>query len=355
MSQLQMSPSDRFQALMRFGYTEPEASFLCLAGLHGGYFLRRQYAGYLGRQDGGTVSQLIEKTLDRGHAHASTYGNKTQVYHLSARPFYAALGQADNRNRRRHEFPAIKNKLMGLDFVLAHREHHYLATEEEKSTYFTGVLKLPVSKLPVKRYGASVESQTSRYFVDKYPIFLAASAASAPAPAVTFCFVDEGLETLSHFETYLAQYLPLFASLAEFQLTYVATSDAPFRGAEDMFESVVTHSPAHPTGVTSDAIGHQLQEHFEARRLYEAKQFSAFDRQKLIRLRNDLAEFSGDENEVLYQLWKRTGDVAGQRDVPSNIQSHAQTRGTFSFYRLDHRYDFLNALGAMDDQDFKAI
>ena len=101
MSQVQMTTEERTRALTRFGYTGSEAGFLCMAGLHGGYFLRRQYAEFLGRQDGGTVGQLIEKALDLGHAHASTYGGRTQVYHLSARPFYAALGQGDNRNRRR--------------------------------------------------------------------------------------------------------------------------------------------------------------------------------------------------------------------------------------------------------------
>jgi hypothetical protein len=354
MSHLQMTQSDRLRALTRFGYTESEAGFLCLAGLHGGYFLRRQYAKYLSRQDGGTVSQLIEKTLDLGHAHASTYGNKIQVYHLSARPFYAAILQADNRNRRRRELLTIKNKLMGLDFVLANRQHHYLVTEEEKLAYFTDVLKLPVSKLPAKHYGTSAELKTARYFVDKYPIFLADFTA-APAPPVTFCFVDEGLETLSHFETYLAQYEPLFAALPGFELIYVAASEKPFEGAKNAFERVMGRPLAHPSDITANSLSRRIEEHFKARQLYEAKQFSAFDRQKLIRLRNDLAEFSDSEHEALYQLWKRTGEVAGPKDAAANIPSQARSRRTFSTYRLEQRYDFLNVLSGMDDEYFKTV
>src|SRR5262245_16778944 len=119
MSQILMTDAERHYALRRFGYTEQESAFLCLAALHGGYFLRRQYAQFLRRHDGGTVTQLIEKTLALGHTKASTYRQKIQLYHLCARAFYTALGQADNRNRRRHQTDAIKNKLMGFDFVLA--------------------------------------------------------------------------------------------------------------------------------------------------------------------------------------------------------------------------------------------
>ncbi len=40
-----MSSAERIAALKGLGYTEREAAFLCLAALHGGYFLRRQYCG----------------------------------------------------------------------------------------------------------------------------------------------------------------------------------------------------------------------------------------------------------------------------------------------------------------------
>jgi len=40
MSQIPLTNEARHEALQRFGYTEREARFLCLAALHGGYFLR---------------------------------------------------------------------------------------------------------------------------------------------------------------------------------------------------------------------------------------------------------------------------------------------------------------------------
>jgi hypothetical protein len=215
MSQIPMTASERIRALIRFGYSEPEASFLCLAALQGGYFLRRQYAFYIGGKDGGNVTQLVQKAVTKGHLRSSTWRQNTQLYHLCARPFYEALGQGENRNRRPREVLTIKNKVMGLDFVLAHRRVHYLATEQEKLDYFTGTLKLDVSQLPGKLYRSRKSAAaTARYFVDKYPLFLSAekekTAAPGTPPVVSFCFVDEGMLSTSRFESYLSEYSSLF-------------------------------------------------------------------------------------------------------------------------------------------------
>jgi hypothetical protein len=212
MSQIPMSQAERIAALRRFGYGESEAAFLCFAGLHGGYFLRRQYTQFLGCKDGGTVSQLLQKALAKEHVRASTWRQNTQLYHLCARPFYEALGQEDNRNRRRRQLPTIKNKIMCLDFVLAHPTCEYLATELEKLSYFTAALQLEKSLLPVKRY-TSHGQITERYFVEKFPIFLSPSSHPAAPPVVSFCFVDEGSAGLSGFWTFLNRYHWLLANL----------------------------------------------------------------------------------------------------------------------------------------------
>ena len=47
-----MTNTERIQALMGFGYTEREAAFLCIASLHGGFFLRRQYSQFTGTAPG---------------------------------------------------------------------------------------------------------------------------------------------------------------------------------------------------------------------------------------------------------------------------------------------------------------
>src|ERR1051325_6119720 len=132
MSQIRLTDSERRDGLTRLGYTSREAAFLCLAALHAGYFLRRQYAQFLGTSMSGQVAALIEKVLANGHAEATTFAGDIHIYHLCARPFYAVLGQEDNRNRRTRQPATIRKKLMALDYVLAHPDHRYLATEQEK-------------------------------------------------------------------------------------------------------------------------------------------------------------------------------------------------------------------------------
>ena len=64
----------------------------------------------------------------------------------------------------------MKNKVMGLDFILAHPGATFLATEQEKVGYFTGILNVDSGQLPAKIYNSA--APTTRYFVEKYPIFL---------------------------------------------------------------------------------------------------------------------------------------------------------------------------------------
>src|SRR2546425_9737908 len=78
MSSRSMSSSERIEALKSLGYTEREAAFLCLAALHGGYFLRRQYCDFIGKQIGGTAAALVEKLLAQRHAVAISALNNTK-------------------------------------------------------------------------------------------------------------------------------------------------------------------------------------------------------------------------------------------------------------------------------------
>ena len=318
MSQTLNTQADRVARLTRFGYSETEAAFLCLAALHGGYFLRRQFGLFIGREDGGTVTQLTERALALRHVRTSTWRHNTQLYHLCARPFYEALGQGDNRNRRPRESTAIKNKVMGLDFVLAHRQVRYLVTEQEKLHHFTTTLGLDPSLLPGKGYRAHGSAViTPRYFLDKYPLFLAEEPREGTSAGPSFCFVDEGMISLSRFETYLTQYRDLFASLGAFQLIYVAANDAG--------------GPRHPDI-------ERLLAYFNARRLYEAQQFAALDRSQLIRLRNGRAEFSGADYEALYARWQADGDAAVRQKPAPERAVAPRLRGTFSTYLLTHDY-----------------
>jgi hypothetical protein len=334
-----MTELERITALKRFGYSEMQAHFLYLAALHGGYFLRRQCAQFLGCRDGGTVTQLIQAAVGKEHVRVSTWRQKTQLYHLCARPFYTAFGEANNRNRRARELLTIKNKIMGLDFVLAHREYVYLATEREKLDHFTRVQQIDQSRLPAKLYhGHKSTDSTARYFVEKYPVFISHAPHTPHLPIVFFCFVDEGMVSLSRFETYLAQYRSLFTSLSQFQLIYVAASDSHFKAAERMFESLAKQATDGSNGTGNHSEVQRLLEYFKARRLYETKQFALFDRAGLIRLRDAQERFSGKETDALYERWKHSGDEVLNEILPLKLPAAARMRGTFSTYLLKHDY-----------------
>ena len=158
------------QALEVFGYTTRQAQFLAMVAMHGGYFLRRQFVAFTGRAHGLAAVRFLERAVTRGDVRSRPYGRQGRVFHLCARPLYAALGQEHNRNRREAEWDAVVRKLMTLDFVLAHPTARFVATEEEKSTLLH---ELRVSarlwssrKYAPKRAGSTV---TTRYFVDKMP------------------------------------------------------------------------------------------------------------------------------------------------------------------------------------------
>ena len=240
MSQIPMTEDARVRALARFGYSEP-GSVVPVPGRPARRLLPApSVRSFTGGKDGGNVTQFVQKTLTNGHLRSSTWRQGTQLYHLCSRPFYEAIGRGENRNRRPREVLTIKNKLMGLDFVLAHLNVRHLATEQEKLDYFTGALGLDSSCLPSKLYrAAGAGKTTTRYFLDKYPVFtFPAGQAPSPVPAgISFCYVDEGTATLSRFESYLKQYGALLTALPAFCLIYVAAEDTHFKAAQRQFET----------------------------------------------------------------------------------------------------------------------
>ena len=119
MAQIQLTNEERIHALRIFDYSEPQAKLVCYVALHSGYVLGSQAAQFLAQEGGGSLTELIEKIFTNCHASAIAFDRNVHLYHLCARSLYKALGQGDNRNRRQRECSTIKQKLMGLDFVLS--------------------------------------------------------------------------------------------------------------------------------------------------------------------------------------------------------------------------------------------
>jgi hypothetical protein len=216
-----MTLDDRVAALDFLGLTPRQTHFVATVALHGGYCLRRQYATSAGLAYGATVRDFLDHLVHRRLMTRVEYRHdRGFVYHLRAKRIYRAIEQNDNRNRR-HVSPAlIARKLMLLDVVLAHRDATWFATEQDKVALFTTRFGVPLAALPQRIYVAgsrppsssaspAVAPSTTRYFVNKWPIFLSAEGDAARVNFVALIVESTG-QAFRHF---LTDHLRLFRHL----------------------------------------------------------------------------------------------------------------------------------------------
>jgi len=219
---------DPILALQSLGYTEREASFLYLVGVHSGYFLRRQFSYFTERQRGYLVHHFIEKARIAGHIEVIDYGQGRFIYHLIAKPIYRLLGNAESQNRRRKGDGSIRARLMLLDYILENNDDHYLETFSAKVHFFTKVRSIP------EVYLAGEAGRVSE-FIEALPVAL--DDREHPASSlVRFVFLDEGLLSTVKFARYLDELTPLFHAVRVFEVVYVATADHNFSEAGAIFQ-----------------------------------------------------------------------------------------------------------------------
>jgi hypothetical protein len=331
---------DRISNLQALGYTAREAEFLCLAALHSGYFVRRQFVDYAGRDRGKLDTGLTQKILQSRHAKEMVFRHRRAVYSLCSKPFFKSLGDVDNRNRRNHEVITIKNRLVGLDFVLAHRDSHFLATEQEKVSFFRDEIRLGVENLPAKRFkGADKQATTDRYFVEKFPIAVERKPAHNPIPV--FSFIDESAHSIAGFESFVAHYRSLFARLEHFRLIYIGTLQEHFASARRLFERVFVTGANRPP---VDPMITRLLGYFSDRDAYEKGDLKRFDQVKLIRFREDRREFSTDHFDSLFDRWKGGGDSAVVQILSPETATPSFGKREFETYLSAFRYDLFGTL-----------
>lgn len=292
---MSISPS-HLDALKALGYTEPEAHFLYLVATHSGYFVARQFLGFTGAHWGKRTTMFWAKLHAQKHARTECFPKSGVIYHLFSRRLYRQIGRENLRNRREHEIEFIRQRIAMLDFVLANQKHRYLETEPEKVRFFSDQLNVPSHFLPSKTYLGSRNSQpTTRYFVDKLPMFLGDEALSSPV--VTFTFLQGSEAGMAEFIHHLKAYLPLFRQLPEFRFLYLARADSHFHAAKELFDSLVT------IPLQSDASA-DIVRYFQIRKAWDLKQYSMLSEADLIFRNNAKARFPGNRFENLYRAWK---------------------------------------------------
>ena len=220
-------PSDPIPALKAFGYTERESAFLYLVAAHSGYFLRRQFDYFIDRTKGSIVLRFLRKARVAGHIESLDYPQGWHVYHVVSRTIYRLLGDPGSPLRRSKGDAQVRALLMVLDFVLENQDDHYLASEEERIHFFGSVR----GAAPEKYMGDNGRLDP---LLAAFPISIV-DQARPEYSRVSFTFVDEGLASTGKFCRFLFAAEPLLRAVGNFELIYIATTDARFREAKAAF------------------------------------------------------------------------------------------------------------------------
>ena len=95
----------RIGTLMRFGFTERQARFLVHVLVFSGVFLERQYRTFTGLAHGQKTHDFLAKLVTAGYGTAMTPGalHRGRLYHVQFKPLYRAIGEPDNRHRKRSQ------------------------------------------------------------------------------------------------------------------------------------------------------------------------------------------------------------------------------------------------------------
>src|SRR5438067_12571792 len=93
----------RIGMLMRFGFTERQARFLVHVLVFSGVFIERQYRAFTGLAHGQKTQDFLSKLVMGGYATPITPGalHRGRMYHVQNKPLYEAIGEPNNRNRKR--------------------------------------------------------------------------------------------------------------------------------------------------------------------------------------------------------------------------------------------------------------
>ncbi len=325
-----MIDSERLVPLRRHGYTEREAQFLCLVGDVGGYFLRRHYNRFLDQKRGRPEAVLAEKVREKGHAKVYVGAGDIELYHLSPRRFYRLIGQPQSRHRRRRSLSSIKTRLLTLDYILPHRDLHYLLSDSEKMMYLTRERGLPPEVLSTK----------NGRFVDRFPLHLPARP-TVPPCVVSFCYVDPDVFSARRFGSFLERHRRLWIGLREFQLIYISDRRWNPGKAERAFKAFCErHWPRakarqesiHKRILRAFRIDHRIRT--GAISYPTRSHFAVIDRVK--------AELSPSRYDSLLATWTLTSDQAVY-DLVSPEPHHLWPKGDFIGHLVAENYRFLDS------------
>jgi hypothetical protein len=317
-----MTAAERMENVQSHGFTERQATFLVTLMLHSGVCMGRHYCTHAGIAYGQKMHDFFRGLLARKFATVRHCGhNRARLYHVHHRPLYDAIGEPDNRHRKPMPLARAIERVMVLDAVMADRRRQWLATEEEKVTYFTQVRRVAADGLPSLTFVGDTGS-TVRRFHDKLPIGVSAGETDVflylvtrPSPIEFRAFLDR------HAELFRA--LPAWTLRLLFPMHLVKSQDlyaAAFREQLAM--------PLRPS--TRD----ELRWYFEARRAGCDARDPRFERAA--------RAFRAPRFRALYRVWLEGRDGVVDATVSPSLADAIERRvGQLECTVLAHRYRHL--------------
>jgi hypothetical protein len=294
---------ERVQELAALGFTPRQTRFLVTVALHGGYCLRRHYVTFAGIQYGKNVRDFLDTLVERSLAERVSFRDgRGFIYHVRAKSLYRRIGQGENRNRRYASSALMARKLMVLDFVLSRPDAEWFATEQDKVSLFADRFGIGLADLPAHVFTAraSARPATTRFFMDKLPIFIATNS-----PAVQFVYLALD-RTGRGLETFLSDHVRLLSRLPEWAIVAIGPPSLDVAVQRAAFDRFVQNT-WRPESRASVADMRFLFAGLQAMEVRDLRQYSVADLDRLRELRK---AYSTPRYRALYSAWCARGDAA---------------------------------------------
>ena len=192
--------------LKTLGWKRKDAEWIALVCLHGGLFIRSQYAAWRNASPMAAV-RFVRRLVSARVAVEETVpaiSPKARLVRICSRPLYQAIGATSLLHRRTVSKPLLLRRLLSLDYVLEHPSLPWLPTEAEKVRYCRQ-LGIDPELLPNRLYGGAAGGMR-RFFNARMPI------AGGPDEA-TFVYTDTEERSLKGLSTWGTDHHQLWREL----------------------------------------------------------------------------------------------------------------------------------------------
>lgn len=288
--------------LMALGFTEREADFLTFVGTHTGVFTMGNWRSYRGNVTtrGAADARFLDK-LDKYRFVTRVRVSTMDFIRLTSKRFYAHIGEPNSHLRKPLSNRLLRRRLLCLDYLVQNWTHRFLQSEQEKIDFFTHGLNIPLRLLPSTTYRAKTgSSTTTRYFVDRYPIFIEEHG-DAEAPTVGIVYAQDPVGPFESFRRFMHTNRHFFSHIPSLHIVYLTPHLRRNALAEGFLSSFAT-------GLDETS---RLLRYFRIRQLADRKEMSSLTPDDI-------------------HFWREaTMSFAHRRDLDDAYQ-HFQTQGNLS-------------------------